>query len=103
MQVRHEALTDWARRCLQALDVPEADATRVAESLVQTSLWGIDSHGIARLPHYLDRLQHGSDHALPRLTITTTGPCTAQVDGGAGLGIVVAHRANEIAIDIAHR
>lgn len=103
MHVPHEALADWARRCLQALAVPEADARLVADSLVQTSLWGIDSHGIARLPHYLDRLSQGAERARPEIVVTTTGPCTAQVDGGAGLGIVVAHRANAIAIDIAQR
>jgi len=103
MHVQAEPLTDWAMRCLQALDVPEADARLVAESLVQTSLWGIDSHGIARLPHYLDRLSHGSDRARPAIVVTATGPCTAQVDGGAGLGIVVAQRANALAIEIAQR
>jgi len=103
MRVSAAALTDWAMACLQALDVPEPDARTVAESLVQTSLWGIDSHGIARLPHYLDRLSRGSDKARPRIVVTTTGPCTAQVDGGAGLGIVVAHQANHVAIDMAKR
>lgn len=97
------AIADWGRRCLAACGVPDDDARTVADSLVQTSLWGIDSHGIARLPHYLDRLQHGGERARPVIRVTETGPCTAQVDGGAGLGIVVAHRANALAIDIARR
>ena len=50
------ALTAWAVRCLSATGVPPADARTIAGSLVQTSLWGIDSHGIARLGHYLARL-----------------------------------------------
>lgn len=97
----HEALSDWATACLQALDVPPEDARTVATSLVQTSLWGIDSHGIARLPHYLNRLQHGSIRARPDVRDTLTGPCTAQVDGGQGLGIVVAHHANRLAMRLA--
>ena len=96
-----EALTTWGRACLRAVGVDEADARSVAESLVQTSLWGIDSHGIARLPHYLNRIAHGSIQARPNIVVTPTGPCTAQVAGDAGLGIVVAWRANEAAMQMA--
>lgn len=102
--VRHcpaPALRDWARRCLTAMDVPDDDAACLADSLVQTSLWGVDSHGIARLPHYLNRLGHGSILARPQVRVVRSGPATAQVHGGQGLGIVVAHRANRLAMDIA--
>ena len=40
------ALTAWGIACLRAAGVGDADARCVAEGLVQTSLWGIDSHGI---------------------------------------------------------
>jgi len=96
-----ETLDAWGRGCLQASDVPAEDAAVLAGSLVQTSLWGVDSHGIARLPHYLNRLSHGSILARPEIRITRSGPATAQVQGGQGLGIVVGHRANALAIEIA--
>jgi len=73
----------------------------VARGLVQTSLWGIDSHGIALLPHYLRRLQAGSIQSKPVLSFTATGPCTGVLDGGRGLGIVVCHRAMSEAIALA--
>lgn len=95
------ALRDWGRRCLLAMDLCDIDAACLADSLVQTSLWGVDSHGIARLPHYLNRLAHGSILARPDLRIVRSGPATAQVHGGQGLGIVVAHRANRLAMEIA--
>jgi len=94
-------LIAWGSACLRAAGVDEADATSVAQSLVQTNLWGIDSHGIARLPHYLNRIAHGSIKPRPRIAVTQTGPSTAQVDGDQGLGIVVSHRANRVAIDLA--
>jgi ureidoglycolate dehydrogenase (NAD+) len=94
-------LRTWSTACLQALGVPDADARQIADSLVQTSLWGVDSHGIARLPHYLERLHRGSINARPAIGVTRTGPCTAQVAGDRGHGIVVAHRANCVAIDLA--
>lgn len=95
------ALARWAADCLQALDMPAGDAGLVADSLVQTSLWGIDSHGIARLPHYLERLRRGSIVAEPSVAIERSGPCTAQVNGGHGHGIVIAHRAVGLATELA--
>ena len=96
-----ERLIAWGSACLQAVGVDEADAQSVARSLVQTNLWGIDSHGIARLPHYLNRITHGSIKPRPQIVVTPTGPSTAQVDGDQGLGIVVSHRANRVAIELA--
>ena len=101
LNVGAAVLTDWAIACLRHFDLPEDDARCLAESLVQTSLWGIDSHGIARLTHYLNRLTHGSIQARPEIVVTRSGPGTAQVAGDRGLGHVVAHRANRLAIELA--
>jgi ureidoglycolate dehydrogenase (NAD+) len=97
------ALHTWAANCLQAVQVPVDDAALVADALVQTSLWGIDSHGIARLTHYLARIQAGSIDPHPKLEMTETGPCTAQLNAGHALGIVACWRAMQIAIDLAQR
>jgi len=98
-----DRLVEWGDACLRAVGVPADAAREVASSLVQTNLWGIDSHGIARLPHYLNRISHGSIKPAPAIAVTETGPCTAQVDGDQGLGIVVSHHANRVAIDLAKR
>lgn len=95
------ALVAWGSACLRAAGVGDADAQCVAESLVQTSLWGIDSHGIARLPHYLNRIAHGSIKPRPNVVVTRSGAATAQVAGDQGLGIVVSHRAMRTAIEMA--
>jgi len=96
-----ERLIAWGTACLRAVGVDDADAASVAQSLVQTNLWGIDSHGIARLPHYLNRITHGSIKPRPQIVVTPTGPSTAQVDGDQGLGIIVSHRTNRVAIGLA--
>ena len=96
-----ERLIAWGTACLRAVGVEESVAASVAHGLVQTNLWGIESHGIARLPHYLNRITHGSIKARPQIVVTPTGPSTAQVDGDQGLGIVVSHHANRVAIELA--
>ncbi len=96
-----EALRQWAAAALQSRSVGKRDAELVARCLVQTSLWGIDTHGIARLPHYLRRLGRGSIEARPELKLERTGPATASVDGGHGLGMVVCDFAMDQAIQCA--
>jgi ureidoglycolate dehydrogenase (NAD+) len=96
-------LRRWAAGSLRACGVPRPDAALVAGSLVQTSLWGIDSHGIALLPHYLRRIRAGSIAAKPVLRFVATGPSTGTLHGGHGLGLVVCHRAMAAAIALARR
>jgi ureidoglycolate dehydrogenase (NAD+) len=96
-----DGLRRWAAAAFEAVGMPAADAAQVAASLVQTSLWGIDTHGIARIPHYLDRLSRGSVNPRPAITVTRTAAATAQVAGDRGHGIVVAHRANAVAVELA--
>jgi len=101
LRVSAADLRIWAQASLEKLALPADDARLIADCLVQTSLWGIDSHGIARLPHYLGRIRGGSIHAKPEIRVRTTGPCTARIDGGHGHGIVICHRAMKEAISLA--
>ncbi|WP_109995204.1 Ldh family oxidoreductase [Salinisphaera sp. LB1] len=97
------ALRRWTAAALRRQSLGERDAELVARCLVQTSLWGIDTHGIARLPHYLQRLARGSIEARPELKMERTGPATASLDGGHGLGMVVCDFAMDQAIQCAEQ
>ncbi len=101
--VPHETVAAWAAACLESLGMVADDAQRLADSLVQTSLWGIDSHGIARLPHYMERISRGSIKARPNILVKETGASTAQVHGDHGQGIVVGHRAATLAAELARK
>src|SRR6185437_16410009 len=101
IRVSKARLTAWSVACLEKVGVPPAEAKLVGESLVQTSVWGIDSHGVLRLTHYLRRLTLGSIKAAAVPVVTRTGPVTAQVHGEDGLGIVHATLAMETAIEMA--
>jgi ureidoglycolate dehydrogenase (NAD+) len=94
-------LRHWATRCFGAAGLLPDNAALLADSLVQTSLWGIDSHGVALLPHYLDRLANGTIRARPQLDFRQTGPATTLIDADQGHGIVVAHRAMAEAVRLA--
>jgi ureidoglycolate dehydrogenase (NAD+) len=101
--IRQAQLTAWGVKALSALNVPPADAELVACSLTQTSLWGIDSHGVARLPHYLARLSNHTINARPRMRFRKTATATGSLDGDHGLGIAIVHHGMQRAIRLARR
>lgn len=101
LKISSGAIASWMKIALEKVGVPSHNAIVVVDALIQTSLWGIDSHGIARLPHYLTRLEMGSITTTPNITFTCTGVATGNVDGDNGLGIVVSRYAMDRAIDLA--
>src|SRR5687767_9318994 len=94
-------LTQFTAACLERLGLAAADARLVAETLVIANLRGVDSHGVVRLPHYATRLRNGTVKPRPRVTVKHTGASTAQVEGDAGMGQLVALRAMQEAISLA--
>ena len=98
--IPHDRLEFFAAACLEKLGLIGADARLVAETLVAANLRGVDSHGVVRLPHYATRLRNGSVKARPSIAVKHTGASTATVDGGAGMGQLVAARAMHEAISV---
>ena len=94
-------LLEFVRGCLAKAGLPEADARLVADSLVASNLRGIDSHGVARLPHYLNRIKHGSINPRPQIKAHQHGPALARVDGDHAMGQLAMQRATEEAIALA--
>lgn len=91
----------FAAGLFEAYGVPETDARIAARCLVRADLRGVDTHGIVRMPIYLERLEKGLVTAAPELAPRRVAPAAAHLDGKDGLGFVVATRAVEEAIAIA--
>src|SRR3546814_582973 len=67
-----DVLRDLAARIFEAHDVPESDAQRVADCLVQADLRGVSSHGVGRIPIYTERLRKGLVKARPQIDRKST-------------------------------
>jgi LDH2 family malate/lactate/ureidoglycolate dehydrogenase len=87
--VAAEAAETFTRQLLLAHGLPEADAAVVASCLVSADLRGVDTHGIARLPGYLDRVRRGLINAKPSLKPERVTPVAAKLDGQDAFGFVV--------------
>ena len=101
LYVEAGAADAFARRLLRAHGVPEHDAATVAACLVGADLRGVDTHGLCRLPGYLDRLRRGLINPRPVLEPERVTPVAAALDGQNGFGFVVGTRAMQEAIAIA--
>jgi len=75
------------------------DARTATTVLISADLRGIDSHGVARLSGYLRLWEAGRINPTPNIRVVYETPSTAVVDGDAGLGLVVAPFAMQVAID----
>jgi LDH2 family malate/lactate/ureidoglycolate dehydrogenase len=77
------------------------DATFVARVLVQTNLWGIDSHGVLRVPLYLQRLRNGAMNPQPQVRQITGSGALELLHGDDGPGFIAGREAMRRAIDLA--
>lgn len=93
-----EHLREFASRVFRRCGVPEEDAAAACDVLTTADLWGIDSHGVARLKAYYEMLTRGLINPRPRVRVVRESPGTLTVDGDNGLGLVVGPRAHELTL-----
>lgn len=80
--------------------VPKDDARICADVLLESDRRGIESHGCNRFkPIYLDRIKANMQKAVTEIEILREGPTTAVLDAHDGMGMVVSHKAMEMAIE----
>ncbi|MAT16003.1 MAG: dehydrogenase [Planctomyces sp.] len=85
-----EELCQITRRLLLAAGADEEEADVVSRSLVEANMYGHDSHGVMRLPFYIDRMQQGVLKQGSRLQIVNETESAIVADGGWGFGQVIA-------------
>ena len=85
------------RDIFRHLDVPAEDCTIVADTLLEASLSGYDSHGIMRVPMYVADIRRGTMVPGASLEIVQETPASAQLDAHFGLGPVAATGAVHLA------
>lgn len=97
-------LRKYIIRFFTALKVPEIDARIAADVLISAELRGINSHGVIRLhSYYGNRLHKGQIDPESPLKILKESTATLSLDGGNGLGQVVAYRAMTRCIELAEK
>jgi uncharacterized oxidoreductase len=85
-------LNGIAQLLFEAAGVPATDANIVARSLVDANLCGHDSHGVMRVPQYIDFIRKGTYRTNVPLTTLSETPALLAADANWGLGQVQVYR-----------
>jgi uncharacterized oxidoreductase len=98
-----ESLKELTTEVLRACGAPQAEARIVADHLVAANLRGYDTHGVIRIPQYLDDVRKGVIIPGAPIHVCTETGTTAVVDCGWNFGQVGGLRSMDIAIDKARK
>ncbi|NHU48909.1 Ldh family oxidoreductase [Rhodococcus sp. A14] len=92
-------LTSLAASALTTCGMSAAAADTIAEVLVTADMFGIHTHGVLRVPQYLDRANIGGINPHAEVRATRIAPALALVDGDNGVGPLVGSAALDAAME----
>src|ERR1700741_747502 len=95
-------LESFAAQLLAAGGASPEEASLVASSLVDANLKGYDSHGVMRIPYYVQAIKEGEVAPGEPLAILDEGPSRIVADGHWGFGQVQAMRLIKLLTPKAH-
>lgn len=98
MLVTETVLRTFTQNIFLNMGCSEAHAKLAADVLLLADLRGVDSHGVARLTGYVRLWEKNRINPNPSIKIVHETPTTATIDGDAGLGLVVAPFAMQVAL-----
>ncbi|EXJ70396.1 uncharacterized protein A1O5_06464 [Cladophialophora psammophila CBS 110553] len=91
----------FAEELLESAGCRKEDASIIAQALVLADLRGIDTHGINRLPGYLDRVKAGVLNVTPDLHLIQKTPVMGLIDAQNTFGFLAGCKAVDEAINMA--
>ena len=74
-------LKNFCKQAYQKAGVPGPEAEIVADLLVRSDLRGVETHGVTRLPIYIQRLQKGFVRKEANIRVINDKGPTAFLDG----------------------
>ena len=91
-------LENFARAVFESAGVAPDHAAIWAETLIWANLRGVDSHGVLRIPRYVELLASGGINPTPNLTLLRSAGAIALLDADRAPGPVAMRRAMDEAI-----
>jgi uncharacterized oxidoreductase len=98
MNIQHDRLRALSAAIFKAAGCQADEAERIAVHLVEANLVGHDSHGVIRVPPYVQWLRAGKVLANRSLEIVFENEAIAVVDGQFGFGQSIGEQAMKLGI-----
>ena len=96
LRVGQDVLIKLSAQIFEACGMPEKDAQMLSESLVYADMRGVKSHGLVRIPSYVEQLEEGIFSPVTELEVVRDNGFSTVLDGHNGLGAVVSYKAVEL-------
>ena len=99
----HKKTAEIIRRILKENRVDQESIDHLTESIIDASLKGIDTHGLALFPHYLEGFQLGRINRKPQFRIIKDSGSAKLIDADGAIGHHAGRFAMDFCIDMASK
>ena len=103
VRLKEKPLRELCLAMFIAAGAPEDEAKIVADILVDTSIHGVDSHGVRAIPGYINGILKSTIVPGSPIKILRDTATTAMWDAGLGFGFVAGLKAMDVAIEKAKK
>jgi hydroxycarboxylate dehydrogenase B len=98
LYIPHTTVRALGFALFQSAGLPEEQAAVAIDHLVESNLMGHDSHGVIRVPGYLNAIRNGAMRPVGEHRIVRETPTSAVIDANHSFGIVLAYEAMQMAV-----
>lgn len=98
VKVPMQELERFSNACLIRTGVPADEAQLITDTMLTADARGIHSHGLMRLPVYVERVRRGLMRPVSHMTVAADRGAAVLLDGHGSAGPVAAAQAMELAI-----
>ncbi len=102
MRVSADALANIVSTIFRAAGSHDTEAAAIGRHLVEANLVGHDSHGVIRVPSYVEWVRAGKMSANQSITVAFETDSMAVVDGNFGFGQIIGEQAVDLGIEKCH-
>lgn len=100
-KINYEKLVEFHKQVLLHANLDAYSIDAVSTGLCETSLRGVDSHGVRLLPHYVDSALSGRKNPKPDFKFNLTFPSIGHLDADNAFGHAAGMKAIEYGMEMA--
>lgn len=101
--IKFKKLLTFTKNLFLKANLDEETAEAVSFGLCETSLRGVDSHGIRLIPHYIESALKGRKNPRPKYKFNKTFPSFGSLDADNTFGHAAGMKAIDLAMPIAEK
>ena len=101
--IKYNSLLTFCENILSEIGLDDFSMKSVSKGLCESSLRGVDSHGIRLLPHYVESAIKGRKNPRPKFKLNLSFATCGVLDADNGFGHAAGFKAIEHCIKIAEK